>query len=428
MPDPESMIVNTHRSPSWAIFRVIFPRSVTCTAFSSKWRKTFLRTFASVYRKAGPPPINSKATSTLEVAGGDTIPNTCFPRSFRWIISSLRLKTPPWSSRARSVISSIMTTALSIWIPACCIKDTLSSKISVANFASPGRVASLDRLDETMSSVHWSTWSGVRKWCSERLIKLSNILSERLVSSKRSLALASEIFRFVSSRMKHRVCSNLPLTSYLTLLSMSKSTTCPSFARNRTGTSLIVFPLPSCLKISKTISSSSGQNFIMGWPMYSSAVYPNTSSSLWLAHKTIPSPLSQCKAMGAFWKKSTSSQSLARCSMSWSVQGSPNKSTSPSELLPTVQSKCFLIGKPAPANVIISTLRALDLSVFPLLTASIAPSSNVRSWSPTVARALNFIPDILNICPMVFSNISLMCTATSVSGSRATIHNGPTER
>ena len=131
------------------------------------------------------------------------------------------------------------------------------------------------------------------------------------VSSSNNFDLASLIFLAVSSRMKQRVCPNDPSLLYATFESISKCTSFPSFVRNRTGTSAMAFPLPSCLKISNTSSFSSGQKFMIGWPMYSSAVYPNTLSSVWFAQRTVPSPFSQCMAIGAFWKKSISSASRA---------------------------------------------------------------------------------------------------------------------
>ena len=47
----------------------------------------------------------------------------------------------------------------------------------------------------------------------------------------------------------------------------------------------------------------------MGCPMYSSAVYPSTFISVSLAQSTWPVPESQCIAIGALFRKSSSSRS-----------------------------------------------------------------------------------------------------------------------
>mmetsp|Transcript_62177 Transcript_62177/g.91158 ORF Transcript_62177/g.91158 Transcript_62177/m.91158 type:complete len:276 (-) Transcript_62177:9-836(-) len=120
---------------------------------------------------------------------------------------------------------------------------------------------------------------------------------------------SSRTLRDVSSRMKQRVCLKEPSAFQFTLESMSRCLMRPSLVRKRTGTSLIAHPDPNDLKISSTRGPSSGQKFMMGCPMYSSAVYPSTFISVSLAHSTCPVPLSQCIAIGALLRKSSSSLS-----------------------------------------------------------------------------------------------------------------------
>mmetsp|Transcript_29178 Transcript_29178/g.100715 ORF Transcript_29178/g.100715 Transcript_29178/m.100715 type:complete len:245 (+) Transcript_29178:2014-2748(+) len=105
-------------------------------------------------------------------------------------------------------------------------------------------------------------------------------------------------------------------------------------------------PDPKVLKTSSTNASSSGQNFMMGWPMNSSAVYPKTRSSVLFAQSTIPSGPSQCMAMGAFWKKSISSASFSLCNSSPCVTTSPIRQRLPQGILEMCQSKCLSTGKP----------------------------------------------------------------------------------
>mmetsp|Transcript_19708 Transcript_19708/g.40183 ORF Transcript_19708/g.40183 Transcript_19708/m.40183 type:complete len:313 (-) Transcript_19708:255-1193(-) len=192
--------------------------------------------------------------------------------------------------------------------------STIVRSLSDSLTTSPNRLIAraslpLPRCSPSVLTAAARRWDGVRiSWKILRK-KISFDFATSRSFSRATLSRASLIFLPVSSRMKHRVCLNDPSGFQFTFESMRSSFNCPFFARKRTGTSLMVLPLPRVLKISRTSGVSSGQNCIMGCPMYSSGVYPSTFISVSFAQRTCPVPLNQCIAMGALLRKSNSSRS-----------------------------------------------------------------------------------------------------------------------
>mmetsp|Transcript_37789 Transcript_37789/g.119377 ORF Transcript_37789/g.119377 Transcript_37789/m.119377 type:complete len:406 (-) Transcript_37789:213-1430(-) len=294
------------------------PLEVTRIEFSRRWWRTRFRCLASPITESG---ILSGLNAALETCEKGTASPSFSPSTTEHTTSC----DSPCSSSSEqiSAMVSLMLKGFTLRTGTLPISNMVTSAASLAilnnlfvcSFATPNAsvklVASFISFICSSRMATWfqRMWQGVliswKVFRTKMSFALASCCSFSLVTLNRS----SRIFLPVSSRMKHRVCLNVPSGFQLTLESISKSLIFPFLSRKRTGTSLIVLPDPRVLKISRTSSFSSGQKFMIGCPMYSSAVYPRMLSSVSLAQSTWPVPLSQCIAIGALFKKSSSSLS-----------------------------------------------------------------------------------------------------------------------
>mmetsp|Transcript_25341 Transcript_25341/g.54766 ORF Transcript_25341/g.54766 Transcript_25341/m.54766 type:complete len:387 (-) Transcript_25341:71-1231(-) len=157
-------------------------------------------------------------------------------------------------------------------------------------------------------SMPESTWRGVCTSWNTRLIKLSLPAVATAVNRRSVSSTASLTMRSLSLRMKQRVWRKLPSSLKFALLSTTRYLTSPALVRKRIGALRTVLPADRSLNTTPSLTSSPGhRNSVMGCPMYSLAQYPRFFNWVSFAHKTCPVPDSQCRAMGAFWKKSRNS-------------------------------------------------------------------------------------------------------------------------
>mmetsp|Transcript_23151 Transcript_23151/g.74991 ORF Transcript_23151/g.74991 Transcript_23151/m.74991 type:complete len:283 (-) Transcript_23151:538-1386(-) len=275
-PGPSLQTSKRTRAPedTWATeSRIVPDGGVSSAALHSSWSSTRSRMRPSMLHTVGP-------ASCLQMISTPSCTLPLMRCSAEWHVArsergfGMVSRNTPCSNRIASPASATSLLRSAIWVA----ESLISSPMLAMSFATAGSsfLPSSPILATARSSDCWTTWQGVATMCSVRETYASNSFWVSLASRSFASPRACLTRRPVSSRMKQRVWlktfSPDSCILYATLLSMMSGTILPALLRKRTGTSLMALPEPRVLNISDTSSFSSGQNFMMGWPMYSSAV------------------------------------------------------------------------------------------------------------------------------------------------------------